>query len=353
MTLHIFNPEHELAMASNLQNFTAPHAARKLKAGLGFIAALWADDGDYVLVEDADYADKAYRKMLTKTDFRTKDIVFVGKGDIIPLMPDKVDVWGWDTAVRNTLLRRGIDRNLLPSLDKLDDLRRLAHRATTKKLLHRLNTIDGTVGSAKVALTMSSVTRSLNINHHIVVKAPWSSSGRGVRFIDDKPADSVAGWMANVIDAQGCLIVEPYYKKVKDFGMEFYSDGQGSVSYLGLSLFHTVNGAYTGNILATEQAKLQMISRYATEEKLSEIRRALCDELGKLYKGKYKGLFGVDMMIVASDSRDGFLIHPCVEINLRRTMGHVALLLSPTDDDIRQVMSIDIDDNFLLKIQTL
>lgn len=353
MNLHIFNPEHELAMASNLQNFTAPHAARKLRAGLGFIAALWADNGDYVLVEDADYADKAYRKMLTKTDFGAKDIVFIGKGDIIPIMPDKVDVWGWDTAVRNTLLRRGIDRNLMPTLEQIDELRRLAHRATTKKLLRRLRTIDGTVGSVKVALTLKSVLHSLADQHCIVVKAPWSSSGRGVRFIDDKPSKSVAGWMENVIDSQGCLVVEPYYKKVKDFGMEFYSDGHGHVRYLGLSLFHTVNGAYSGNILATEQAKLKMISRYASEEKLMEIRNALCRELGSLYKGRYEGLFGVDMMIVANDSREGFLIHPCVEINLRRTMGHVALLLSPSDDDIRQVMSIDIDDNFLLKIQTL
>lgn len=50
-------------------------------------------------------------------------------------------------------------------------------------------------------------------------------------------------------------MIEPYYNKVKDFGMEFFADETGQVHYLGLSLFHTANGAYTGNILASEEVK--------------------------------------------------------------------------------------------------
>ena len=42
MKLHIFNPEHDLALAANLSNFTAPHAGRQLRADLGFIPAIWA-----------------------------------------------------------------------------------------------------------------------------------------------------------------------------------------------------------------------------------------------------------------------------------------------------------------------
>ena len=55
-------------------------------------------------------------------------------------------------------------------------------------------------------------------------------------------------------------------------------------------------------------------------------------------------------MMVVSPSK----LHPCVEINLRRTMGHVALSLSPTDDDIVRVMRIDYsENNYLLKINRL
>ena len=49
MKLHIFNPDHDLALAANQKIFTAPHAGRLLRGDLSFIPALWADDGDLVL----------------------------------------------------------------------------------------------------------------------------------------------------------------------------------------------------------------------------------------------------------------------------------------------------------------
>ena len=39
----------------------------------------------------------------------------------------------------------------------------------------------------------------------------------------------------------------------------------------------------------------------------------------------YEGPLGVDMMIVKCGKGESFYLHPMVEINLRRTMGHVAL----------------------------
>ena len=56
MKLHIFNPEHDIALAYNSILFTPPHAGRELRSDLGFIPALWADDGDFVLVDDVEAA---------------------------------------------------------------------------------------------------------------------------------------------------------------------------------------------------------------------------------------------------------------------------------------------------------
>ena len=156
-------------------------------------------------------------------------------------------------------------------------------------------------------------------------------------------------------------MVEPYYNKVKDFGMEFQSDGNGNVSYLGLSLFHTSNGAYIGNVLATEVVKWEMISRYVSTDLLDIVHDRICCELGEVFNGKYRGPFGVDMMLCApaelNDNREltnsNCLLHPCVEINLRRTMGHVALALTPKDDDIRRVMRIVYtEDNYKLTLNS-
>ena len=63
MTLHIFNPEHDIALASGLANFTAPHAGRLLRHDLGYLPALWAEPGDMVLVDDPEYAKQALRKL--------------------------------------------------------------------------------------------------------------------------------------------------------------------------------------------------------------------------------------------------------------------------------------------------
>jgi hypothetical protein len=131
------------------------------------------------------------------------------------------------------------------------------------------------------------------------------------------------------------------------------------VSYLGLSLFHTANGAYTGNLLATESAKLSIINRYLSADLIFCVQQSLCGLLGHFLKGRYSGPLGVDMMIVAREGSDGFSLHPCVEINLRRTMGHVALslgrLVNPeADDELVRVMRIVYEDNiYKLKIQRL
>ena len=54
MTLHIFNPDHDLVLAAGNDHFTPPKAARDLYADLGFLPALWAKTGDLVLVADTE-----------------------------------------------------------------------------------------------------------------------------------------------------------------------------------------------------------------------------------------------------------------------------------------------------------
>jgi hypothetical protein len=58
--------------------------------------------------------------------------------------------------------------------------------------------------------------------------------------------------------------------------MEFHSDGDGNIKYRGLSLFDTVNGSYTGNLLATEREKERIISEYIPVEITEEIKRRIC-----------------------------------------------------------------------------
>jgi hypothetical protein len=67
----------------------------------------------------------------------------------------------------------------------------------------------------------------------------------------------------------------------------------------------------------------------------------------------YKGPFGVDMMVVAREECNGFMLHPCVEINLRRTMGHVALHLSNLVSGLPKVMQIEYNNVYKVRLQRL
>lgn len=354
MTIRIFNPEHDIALASNMERFTAPHAGRQLRSDLCYLPALWADEGDVVIVDDIDFAESAYRKLKAE---RKPAVEFCTMEQIAHVLSSSsatpgIDPWGWDLAIRFQFLNAGVPETALPSKESIQELRRLSGRQCTTEILEnvRLGIESVTCGKSTYIADYLLFSDILQDDTGLVVKAPWSSSGRGVRyFLKGEQTENALNWVKNTIRLQGGVMVEPLYNKVKDFGMEFYRDSCGKVHYLGLSLFQTQNGAYTGNILATEVVKRDMISKYVDLTLLDDVTSRLESQLTVLFstlplESTISNIhFGVDMMIVAKENGDGFLLHPCVEINLRRTMGHVALALSPYDDIKEGSMAISYD----------
>jgi hypothetical protein len=249
-----------------------------------------------------------------------------------------VEPWGWDAAILSFLLRWGVAPGACPSADEIEAIRRLSHRQTAVGLLPGLRR-EGTVGESCLADSIADVAALAARWGRVVVKAPWSSSGRGIRFIEAAPDAYQLGWLQNIFQRQGSVVVEPQYNKVKDFAIEFFRLDDGRIVCRGLSLFHTSNGAYIGNILASEDEKREIISRYLSVGLLDAVQAEICRLLAPML-GSYHGPFGVDMMVVARPEADGFLLHPCVEINLRRTMGHVALTIP-----WRGVMQVAYTDN--------
>ena len=59
--------------------------------------------------------------------------------------------------------------------------------------------------------------------------------------------------------------------------------------------------------------------------KFLEIQKLLIKFIQKEISPHYSGILGVDMFLYSDNSE--ILIHPCVEINLRLTMGYVARIL--------------------------
>lgn len=355
MTIHIFNPEHDLALAADNQYFTAPHAGRGLRSDLSFIPAAWAEDGDIVVADDIDAAEESYRRSQIRGKPRVEFCTMVQLPHVLSHETSIVgfDVWGWDSALRFQLTHAGVPAEVLPTDEYLRTVRELSSRIHTTAILRKVR--EGmenvTCGESLRCNSYEDIMACFANSSDKVIKAPWSSSGRGVRYLSEKNLN-LNNWITNTLVRQGYVMVEPYYNKVRDFGMEFRADADGKVSYLGLSLFETKNGAYTGNLLATEDEKREIISKYFDLTLLDEVCHRVVRALEEMIDGRYQGMMGVDMMVVANEG-DGYLIHPCVEVNLRRTMGHVALALSPEQSNEKRLMNVDYDGKYHLKIKKL
>ena len=340
-----------MALANDVERFTLPHVIQEFRMNLGYMPALWAADGDCVLVDDVPFAVKA----LSQCRKAHADVLFITNEGLRDFTFTGIEPWGWDRAVRRALLDAGVDAGSLPSDEYLSYVRDLSDRRRTIDVLNFVRTgiEDATCGESMFCSTTAEVDEALSERGKIVVKAPWSSSGRGVKYVDRGFSQSLSGWVANVVGRQGGVMVEPYYRKVKDFALEFCSDGGGNVCYCGVSVFKTDKSSYSGNLVATEEEKLSALFKFLPENLIFDVIRRYESYFSKGLFSRYKGLFGVDMMVVASNDGRGFLLHPCVEINVRRTMGHVAGSFKPSPTDPVQYMHIVHDVNYKLKFDNL
>lgn len=350
MKLHIFNPEHEMALACNMKYFTVSHSIQELRMNLGWMPALWADDGDAVLVDDARFAIKASMRM---GDI-IKDVLFLEKEQLHDFVFDSVCPWGWNLSLYTRLKELNVNVKSFLAEEDVQNIRNVSSRRQTTGALEFLRSgIESvTCGENVYASSLNEVERCLDAWKNIVVKAPWSSSGRGIRYVDRFKFAVADKWINNIIRRQGGVMVEPFYSKVKDFGMEFCVE-EGHVAYKGLSLFHTINGAYSGSLLTTEEEKMDILRKYLPVTVITLVKERICEYMQRILTGVYEGPFGVDMMIVSGGGSCGFLLHPCVEINVRRTMGHVALSFPVSDCDPKKLMQIVHNVNYQLKLSSL
>jgi len=161
-----------------------------------------------------------------------------------------------------------------------------------------------------------------------IIKTPYSSSGRGVYEITgNRLQENERRWISGAIQKQGSVSIEPKLDKKIDFAMEYQLSKDGEISFEGFSLFDTTpSGSYIGNRLAPQNKIEEYIGKPIGIHLLHEIKETTGLLLKQIYGKDYSGNIGVDMMIY-TDSTGNFAIHPCVEINMRNTMGMISIHL--------------------------
>ena len=328
--LYLFNPDNEISIANGTNGYT-PKANISIMAGdLAFLSAYLAKNDDYVLV--ARMPDLNFMKGRREVFGLDCQPIIWEKAQLLSF--NEIKPWGWSPRVHNLLkdLKSRCNEKFRESVMATwsEERRGLySRRVAAACLTDMIRAIPG-IGEEVIPCecrTLAEI-RLLSEKRDIVVKAPWSSSGKGVLFI---PKGQMTGKEEEVLSGflhkQGYVMVEKRLNRVLDFAMEFFADEWEQVHFIGYSLFETdKRGVYKENLLAADRVIEARISTYVSAEILHQVGRALQVELAEVIKGSYEGYLGVDMMICRTQN-SGYAIHPCVEINLRMNMGVVARLI--------------------------
>ena len=322
MKLYIFNPDTDLALANNRENYMPPARVKQMTQELELLPLWYAENGSHIIISatqaNSEFINKikeffgieiSYANNITQTD---------NEFEISP--------WGWNIALRKQLLNKGIENKHLPSLQELSQYRELSGRDKDTEILRNLQ--PEKEFTAEIINNIEECRKYAQKNPRCIFKAPWSGSGKGLLWCYGKYDEKSDGWCQRVIKEQGFVVATPIYEKLQDFAMEYYSDGKGNISFVGYSLFRTnTKGAYQGNILQSPQQHRETLSQYIDLQHLDTTDNFLRKELSSIYAHKYKGYIGVDMIICRTNSGKNSL-HPCVEVNMRMNMGVLSTIIA-------------------------
>lgn len=319
--LYVFNPDHDLALAHGMTHYVSPASAAQFATDAAVLPAWIFDDG-YLLV-NKDVTDSDFLSLCKKLNIRSRWVTNEGLTDILR-EDNRIEVvpWGWNYTFRQKMADSGVDVACLPTMQDLENIRRLSHRRLTIAALQFLNRKNA-ANDYPLPLeltTIEAVDDFVKLHGDVVLKLPWSGSGRGLRRVVGEMTEHQRGWARQSIRKHGCVMGEIFRNVVQDFAMEFHCGAE--VGFCGYSLFSTHNGVYQGNVLMSDAAIESHLAQFISPMQIAETQHSLLQFLEAEVRPFYQGPVGVDMFVFQEDNQ--YRLDPCVEINLRMTMGLLA-----------------------------
>ncbi len=301
--MYIFNPEHDICLANGDPNFVPPRSALEFGEECTGLPR-WVAEAERL------------RQSPPGTDASEKEFHL---REIIP--------WGWNPVIKRRLQKAGVPDDILPAAAELEAIRTLSHRRNAidaKEFIKREIGSGMLTGTAMEMTSCEEAAAAIETLSSTVLKAPWSGSGKGLRWVrrgEFHPSDR--GWCERTIARQGSIITEKRERVVQDFAMLFRITRQ-NVQFAGYSLFFSENGMYRANLLASDNNIVSRLAQYVPAQILRDVRISLTRFLTERFAGKYDGFVGADMFICEGEKAGEYLLNPCVELNVRMTMGLLA-----------------------------
>ncbi len=300
MSLFIYNPTAEIAIANGTNSFTPPTRLQKFEEDIAF---------NYITsISENNYYESYYPWSESQIEFNN---------------------------IFKPLKDAGLINNLRSYIHWTDEQKLFFSRLTDIELQKTIKLLQ----THKINIPYSGIkaTSMQEIEHQIiqwgsvVIKQPWSTSGRGIHFVDNNNKKLDKAWILGSFKRQGFVTVEPFMNKVLDFSLHF-NINQKEVKNIGIS--YSVNnrkGSFIGGNINRKKIKTNIQNKltHFIEANINYklfyiVKKAIV--INDIHK-KYTGVVGIDG-IVYQDKNNELFIHPCVDVNMRYNMGLLNIKLS-------------------------
>jgi len=336
--VYYFNPTCELAVANGSFSYMPPQLLKQMENDLAILPTIFCNKNDYVLTENPPTLEfQIYLKELG-LDLPT----FIQLSELEndnSLSFDSVVPWGWSPAahfkLKNLKLKCSSEFQSSPVFEWKEEHRLLYERSSSLNLLDRIlneYSMDWLISPTLTGIIVKDyreIESILKRHSSVVIKAPLSSSGRGIQIIRNQGLNkSNEQWISGVLKQQQYLIVEPLLDKLLDISFQFEILHDSQIVYYGFSLFETnSNGQYKGTYIHPDLRKL--LPGYNIEEVTNQIEATstILKEALKTsrYAEHYAGFLGIDAIFFKNGSK--LMMQPCIEVSCRMNMGILSLKL--------------------------
>jgi hypothetical protein len=109
--------------------------------------------------------------------------------------------------------------------------------------------------------------------------------------------------------------------------MEFKCEG-GKTQFVGYSIFNNdTHSSFSGGLIGSSDfLHTRLVSILGNESLLCDVQAAAVNIIDNLIAPQYNGYLGLDMMIYRDENGE-LCLNPCIELNLRTTMGVVSSII--------------------------
>lgn len=325
--LHYFNPfaEEELAASLRGESFTPKKSAAAMQHDLEMVMLAWCRRDDILAMRQVPSLKHLAR--LQKAGFDLPE--FKAEDELDDRKLGGMRPWAWSP---NLSARWQAHADQISPRNVWQWREPLPAEWLSKRAGVRLLQAVGEVGERAPAVlddaaSIRDEVKRIHASDAALLKGLYSCAGRSQLKLE--PGDWNTDWVMANLRCHGALLVEPWRKRVADFSMLYEMTPDG-VEWMGATVMENdKRGAYLGSKVAAKWTSLLesevTIWLHTQADVLDWIGNRWPQGLQEVLPG-YIGPVGIDCMVYREP--DGSLNwSPVVELNVRMSMGRVALEL--------------------------